>query len=200
VKALRAFFTRTRLKSVALFLLIAAITSCAAIIISGLHDNLHQADVAVVLGNKVEPDGTPSPALKARLDHTLDLYRQGYFPKILVSGAHGKEGYDEPRVMARYLEDNGVPISAIYEDNQGFNTWATAKNTAAFLKRHHLNSVLVISQYFHMPRCRLAFGRFQITPVYSSHAQLWSLRDFFSVPREVAGYISYYFRPSSNPA
>ena len=166
-----------------------------AIICDGLRDNLHAADIAVVLGNAVKQDGRPSQQLKARLDHTAELYRQGYFKLILVSGGLGKEGYDEPVVMRRYLESQGVPHDAIFEDDGGSNTWHTAKDTADFLAAHHLTSVLIVSQYFHMPRCRLAFARFGIASTYSSHAPLWSLRDFYSVPREVVGYVGYYFRP-----
>ena len=164
--------------------------------IEGLDDNLHSADVAVVLGNKVEPDGTPSPALQARLDHAVDLYRHGYFKVVLVSGGHGKEGFDETRVMRAYLQEHGVPANLIFEDTEGSNTWRTAQNTARFLTDHHLQSVLIISQYFHLPRCKLAFARFGISPIYTSHAPLWSLRDFYSVPREVVGYIGYSCRPS----
>jgi vancomycin permeability regulator SanA len=175
-------------------LLLLLIVGSLAITIDGLHDQLHHADLCVVLGSKVERDGTPSPALQARLDHACNLYRQGYFNLVLVSGAHGKEGYDEPKVMRHYLETQGIPTEIILEDNEGGTTWETAKNTARILSDRHLKSVLIVSQYFHIARCRLAFSKCGIAPIYTSHAPHWSLRDFYSVPREVAGYIWYYFR------
>ena len=168
--------------------------ACGAVVGSGLHDNLHAADLTVVLGNKVRPDGQPSQALKARLDHTVRLYQQGYCKLILVSGGHGKEGYDEPVVMRNYLEEAGVPSTIIFEDNGGSNTWHTAQNTAAFMKERHLSSVLVVSQYFHLPRCRLALYECGVASVYTSHAPYWSVRDFFSVPREVVGLAGYALR------
>jgi len=177
-----------------LAVLAVGLVACLAITFAGLDDDLHHADLAVVLGNKVQPDGNPSEMLKARLDHTIDLYRQGWFKLILVSGGHGKEGYDEPAVMRHYLEANGIPHDAIFEDNEGYTTWLTAQNTAQFLKAHNLKSVLIVSQYFHMPRCRLAFSKFGIGPIYTSHAPFWSIRDLYSVPREVIGYAVYYFR------
>jgi len=176
-----------------LLLIGSVVVTCA-----GWNDNLHAADLAVVLGNKVEPDGQPSPALQARLDHAVDLYRQGYFKLVLVSGAHGKEGYDEPSVMRRYLEANGVPHDAILEDNDGSNTWKTARNSARILNERHLQSVLIISQYFHLPRCRLAFAKFGIQPIYVSPARYWSIRDLYSVPREVIAYVVYSLR-AANP-
>jgi uncharacterized SAM-binding protein YcdF (DUF218 family) len=94
----------------------------------------------------------------------------------------------------RYLEAQGVPPDTILEDNDGYTTWMTARNTSRILADRRLKSVLVISQYFHMPRCRLAFGKFDVDLVYTSHAPFWSIRDFYSVPREVVGYADYAMR------
>jgi vancomycin permeability regulator SanA len=181
--------------AIILFLLIGSLV----ISLAGLDDTRHSADLAVVLGNMVLPDGTPSKILKARLDHTVDLYQQGYFKLILVSGGHGKEGYDEPVVMRHYLEAKGIPHGAILEDNDGYNTWKTAQSSARILHERNLQSVLVISQYFHMPRCWLAFSKFGIKPIYMSHAPLESLRDLYpdALPREVVGYVVYYFRSAN---
>jgi len=176
--------------------LVLLVVCCLAVTIDGLHDDLHPADLAVVLGNKVNRDGVPSEMLQARLDHTVALYRQGYFKVVLVSGGHGKEGYDEAVIMQQVLEKAGLPASAIFEDNAGATTWATAQNTAHFLRDHHLHSVLIVSQYFHVPRCRLAFEKAGITPLYWSHAPFWSFRDFYSIPREVAGLAAYAWRRS----
>jgi vancomycin permeability regulator SanA len=176
------------------FALAALALACLGVAIDGLHDNPHPADLAVVLGNKVNLDGSPSEMLQARLDHTADLYRQGYFKLVLVSGGHGKEGFDEPVVMRRVLEKDGIPASAIFEDNDGLTTWDTAQDTVRFLREHHLHSVFIISQYFHVPRCRLAFAKAGIAPVYWSHAVIWSFRDLYSLPREVAGLVEYSFR------
>lgn len=132
--------------------------------------------------------------LQARLDRAIALYHQGYFKIIFVSGGHGKDGHDEAVSMRLYLEKKGIPHAAIFEDNEGINTWATARNTAAFLKAHRLSSVLIISQYFHVPRCRLAFWKFGITPAYASHAHYYSPRDLYYIPREVAGLVAYSWR------
>ncbi len=166
-----------------------------AIVVAGVNDHLHAADLAVVLGSKVNTDGRPSLMLKARLDHAIALYRKGgYFKLVLVSGGLGREGYDEASVMRAYLVTHGVPPDAILEDHEGYTTWMTAKNTAHLMAERHLKSVLVISQYFHMARCRLAFEKFGVAFVYTSHATFWSARDFYSVPREAAGYLAYAMR------
>ena len=80
-----------------------AFTLAAALIVAdGLTDDVHAADVAIVPGNTVGKDGRPSARLRARLDQTVSLYRQGLFPNVIVSGGVGSEGFDEAEVMRRY--------------------------------------------------------------------------------------------------
>ena len=179
-----------------LVLLFPATLFLGAVILSiaGLRDDLGHAEVALVLGNTVAPDGTPSPRLRARLDKTLELYRQGYFPMIIVSGGVGKEGYDEAVVMRDYLAAHDVPGDRIITDSAGHTTYASARNTRRIAQQRHFDSVFVISQYFHIPRSRLALRRFGFTTVHSAHADYMEARDIYAVPRELAGYIRYIFR------
>ena len=166
----------------------------AVLIFSGLKDQMGKADVGLVLGNTVNTDGTPSPRLRARLDKTLELYREGYFPTIIVSGGIGVEGYDEAKVMGDYLVSHGVPADQIIIDSEGINTYTSAKNTLQMIRESNKKSVFVISQYFHLPRARLALERLGISPVYSAHANFFEVRDVYSSLREVAAYISYALR------
>jgi vancomycin permeability regulator SanA len=179
------------------FLTVPAILLALAILIDGFTDNLGEAYTAVVLGNTVYPDGTPSPRLKARLDKAVELYRQGYFKRVIVSGAQGGEGYDEARVMKDYLISRGVEAEAILPDPQGFNTFETARNTAALLRRAEDKSVMVITQYFHITRCRIALKKFGITEVRTAHAHYFGLRDIYSLLREVAAIPVYLFKKAT---
>ncbi|BDA69811.1 hypothetical protein RIVM261_089910 [Rivularia sp. IAM M-261] len=166
----------------------------AILVIDGLHDDIHQADSAVVLGNKVETNGKPSPRLQARLDKTIQLYQQGLFANVIVSGGVGIEGFDEAVVMKQYLVAHGIPETRVYVDSNGNTTYLTAKNTARIMKENNWQSVMVISQYFHIPRSKLALNKFGISQVYSAHANFYELRDVYSTAREVVGYASYLFR------
>lgn len=161
---------------------------------AGLNDDLGKADVALVLGNTVQPDGTPSARLRARLDKTLELYRAGYFPRIIVSGGVGKEGYDEAAVMRDYLIHHDIPADRIITDSAGATTYASAQNTRQIAQQQHFESVFVVSQYFHVPRSRLALQRFGFSTVHSAHANYVELRDLYSAPRELIGYLRYLFR------
>ena len=98
------------------------VLACLCVGIVGLNDNLGKADVALVLGNKVDPNGQPSPSLRARLDRAVDCYKQGWFPMVVVSGGLGKEGFDEAVVMRDYMISKGVPQAHIIADSQGWTT------------------------------------------------------------------------------
>lgn len=173
--------------SLSLFFFIPAIF----IITDGLIEEIHPADVAVVLGNTVNADGSPSPRLQARLDKTVKLYQKGLFANIIVSGGVGVEGFDEAVVMRQYLVSRNVPENIIHLDSEGKTTNLTAKNTAQIMKRNNWRSALIVSQYFHISHTRLAFANYGISPVYSAHADYFELRDLYSIVREVFGYFSY---------
>lgn len=183
-----------RLRLALLSLIAAGALATAVLVIDGLTDNIAKCDVAIVLGSKVELDGTPSARLKARLDRAADLYADGLFPWIIVSGGTGKEGFDEAAVMSAYLVSRGVPQTAILADPQGVNTQATAVNSAALMKAHDLKSAMAVTQYFHIPRTRMTLKTAGIEPVYTAHAKHFELRDLYSTPREVVGYAVYWLR------
>jgi vancomycin permeability regulator SanA len=175
------------------------LAAAALIVWDGTHDELGRADLAVVFGNRVEPDGTPSTRLQARLDRALELYRQGWCRFILVSGGLGKEGHNEAVVMQHYLRDHGIPDEHIFLDPDGINTYHTARHTARLMREQGWQGVIAVSQYFHIPRTRLALSRFGIEPVYTAHARLIHWRDGYSIVREVVGWCYYALRPYPSP-
>jgi uncharacterized SAM-binding protein YcdF (DUF218 family) len=189
---------RKRIRRVLLFVALPvalAFTLAAALIVAdGLTDDIHAADVAIVPGNTVEKDGRPSARLGARLDQTIALYRQGLFPDVIVSGGVGSEGFDEAEVMKRYLVENGVPEGSVHLDSGGATSHLTARNASRMMREKGWRSALVVTQYFHVPRMRLAMKRSGVTPVFSSHARYFELRDVYSTAREVVGYVSYLLR------
>jgi vancomycin permeability regulator SanA len=167
--------------------------SCV-IALEGIHDDIAHADVALVLGSKVEADGSPSSRLRARLDKAVELYRAGWFPEIIASGGIGQEGYEEAEVMKAYLVSHGIPEERVIEDNSGVSTFASARKTRQILRERKLRSVMVISQYFHIPRAKLALSRFGIVTVHTAHANIFELRDVYSLLREVPACAQYWVR------
>ncbi|HEX2610114.1 MAG TPA: YdcF family protein, partial [Gemmatimonadales bacterium] len=59
------------------------------VLIVSQQDQRHSADAIVVLG-AAQYNGRPSPVLRARLDHGLELYREGLAPRIVVTGGVGR--------------------------------------------------------------------------------------------------------------
>ena len=170
------------------------LAGCAIILVTGVQDRVRPADVGVVLGSKVYSSGKPSPALQARLDEALSLWRRNEVRNLFVSGGFGKEGFDESLVMRDYLVAHGVPAAAIVTDGHGDDTMLTARHTATLMRERHWTSAFVITQYFHVPRTRLALQTCGVNVVGWEHARYFEIRDFYSVPREAIGYPDYMLR------
>ncbi|MBD3107236.1 YdcF family protein [Bacillus sp. AGMB 02131] len=185
-----SFFKKLTL-SLSIILFLWLIIHSAVIIADGLNDELEVVDVAVVLGNKVELNGQPSDRLQARLDKAVQLYEENYFNYIIVSGGTGKEGWDEAEVMKNYLIAQGIQEASIIEDPDGYNSYMTAENSKAIMDELDLHSVMVISQYFHISRTKLAFEKVGFETIASAHADIFDSRDVYSTLREFPAYYTY---------
>ncbi len=168
----------------------------AALLLAGLHDDLGPADAILVLGNKVQTSGVPSRRLLERLETALDLYRRGLAPAVIVSGGLGREGYEEAEVMHAWLEGHGVPASAIIVDDGGVDTYHSALNAREIMAARGMCSVILVSQYYHLLRARLAFSRAGIAQVRTAHAPVHlEVREPYSLLREFAAFYYYLLRP-----
>lgn len=159
------------------------------IIIDGLTDEKVKSDVGVIFGNKVNEDGSLSERLEKRCDKGVKLYKDSLVEIIVVSGGLGKEGHYEGAKMNEYLINKGVPKDRIVIDNSGNTTEAAVHN----LKKMNLNvnSVTVITQYYHISRAKLAFRNGGYDKVYGGHADHFELKDIYSLNREFFGYYKY---------
>lgn len=156
----------------------------AAFLAIALVPRVGAADLAVVLGNEVLADGRPRAWLTARLDCALAAYRRGLVPRVLVSGGVGASGFSEAVVMRAYLVRAGVPEGAVLVDEDGVNTAATVRHTVAVMGRLHLRTVLVVTQWFHVPRCVLGFRRAGVAAVFADYPRFVEWRDLYSTARE----------------
>jgi SanA protein len=107
------------------------------------------AQVALVLGALVQPDGRPSAMLADRLDAAAALYRDRRVDRILVSGDHGRLDYDEVNAMRRELVRRGIPDADIFTDHAGFDTWSSMVRARTVFE---VRSAIVVTQGFHMAR------------------------------------------------
>lgn len=160
----------------------------SATIIDGLWDRGHSADVAVIMGNKVNLDGTLSTRLVERVKCGLELYQTGRVKKLIVSGGLGKEGHYEGDKMRDYLVARGVPDSVIMVDNQGNNTTLSVSNVMKMQDSLHFKSVLVVSQYFHLTRSKMLFRKQGFKKVSGVSPWYFEWRDVYALGREMVGY------------
>lgn len=104
-----------------------------------------EADAIVVLG-AAQYNGRPSPVLQARLDHALDLYRDGVAPLVVVTGGRRQgDRFTEATTGYNYLRRRGVPDSAIRKEVQGRSTYESIAATSRFLHDEGANSVVLVS-------------------------------------------------------
>lgn len=186
---------RRRLLATAAGLCAAVVLAAAALVAAGLLADAPRADVAVVLGNTVAPDGRPSPRLAARLDRAYDCYAAGRCRVVFVSGGVDPAGHDEAAVMRDYLIARGVPADRVVADSLGNDTWATAIHASAYMREHGYASAIAITQYFHVPRTMLALRRHGVPQVGGASPRFAEARDLYSILRELPAIAWYAARP-----
>jgi uncharacterized SAM-binding protein YcdF (DUF218 family) len=117
-------------------------------------DEAHEADAIVVLG-AAQYWGRPSPVLRARLDHALDLYQQGLAPRIITTGGLGEGAtFTESEVGREYLSRQGVPAEFVTVETGGQSTAQSAAAVAEILDRMELRSCIVVSDSYHIYRIK----------------------------------------------
>lgn len=180
------------LKLITLTLLIWFILHVSILLYVGVFSEVKRADAILILGNTVEASGLPSERLRGRLDKGLSLYMSNISKTIIVSGGDGLEGYNEAEVMSSYLINKGVPANDIIIDKSGNTTYQTAQNLKQIIRERDIKSIVIVSQYFHLLRAKMAVDKIGINEVYlSAGTSPFELRDFYSIPREVIAYYYY---------
>lgn len=110
---------------------------------------LEDVDCIIVLGCQVKDDGTPSDMLKDRLTRGVEVYNLGAAPRVLMSGDHGREEYDEVGTMKDYAVEAGVPSEVIFMDHAGFSTYESMYRAKEIFQ---VDKVIVITQEYHLYR------------------------------------------------
>lgn len=110
---------------------------------------LTDVDCILVLGCGVWEGGQPSHMLEDRLNQSLELYSLGVAPKLLMTGDHGREGYDEVNVMKSYAVDAGVPSENVFMDHAGFSTYESMYRAKEIFQA---KKIVIVSQKYHLYR------------------------------------------------
>jgi uncharacterized SAM-binding protein YcdF (DUF218 family) len=146
------------------------VLSAASVLLWSSRDEARPAQAIVVLG-AAQYAGRPSPVLKARLDHALNLWNRHLANLLILTGGTGTgDTTSEAAVGRNYARKHGVPDSAILVENEGRTTSESMRAVAGMLEVRGLQSALLVSDPFHMLRLRILARRFGFTP-YTSPTQ-----------------------------
>jgi uncharacterized SAM-binding protein YcdF (DUF218 family) len=146
---------------------VAWLISAAAVLTWSSRDEARPAQAIVVLG-AAQYAGRPSPVLRARLDHALDLWNRHLASLLILTGGTGSgDVTSEAAVGRNYARRHGVPDSAILIENEGRTTSESMRAVAGMLEARGLQTALLVSDPFHMLRLRILARRFGFTPYTS---------------------------------
>lgn len=112
------------------------------------YSKLSDVDCIIILGAGIWGD-KPSPMLEDRLQEGIKLYQNNVSDKIIMSGDHGREEYDEVNIMKKYAIENGVPSENIFMDHAGFSTYESIYRAKDIFKA---KKVVIVTQKYHLYR------------------------------------------------
>ena len=148
--------------AVALFLIFTAIR----VVHTASLQEIHPADAIVVFG-AAEYSGHPSPVLRARLDHALELFHQGLAPVIITTGgAAADPKFSEGGVGHDYLMHHGVQERSLIAETHGRDTAESALRVGVIMRANGLQSCIAVSDAYHVFRIRELLQHERVGPVY----------------------------------
>ena len=148
--------------------LIVCRSTSSRILLSDDADTVTDADCILVLGCGVHEDGTPTNMLEDRLKRGIELYKAGVAPKLLMSGDHGQDDYNEVATMKAYAIEAGVPSEDIFMDHAGFSTYESIVRAKEIFQA---DTLVVVTQKYHLYRALYIAARFDVE-AYGADAEL----------------------------
>ena len=153
-------------------------------------------DCVLVLGCLVKPNGNPSLMLEDRLEKGVELYQAGATTKIVMSGDHGQENYDEVNTMKEYAIEKGIPSEDVFMDHAGFSTYESIYRIRDVFEA---DKILIVSQEYHLYRAlhiakKLGIEAYGVPAKDKKYAGQ-TMRDFREVLARVKDYITALYKP-----
>lgn len=182
-----------------LLLCVLWLASVAAwIIYVGSRDDAGPADAIVVLGAAAY-DALPSPVFEARIEHGLDLYRDGHAKTLLFTGGYGGASarFSESQVARRYALRHDIPEDAILIESRSRTTVENLIEARSLMQEHGLHRILIVSDPLHMARALRISRKLGIdaigSPTPSTRFRSWRtqseflLREVYFFHRDLVG-------------
>ena len=157
---------------------------------------LEDIDCILVLGCFVKDDGRPSDMLFDRLTRGVELYDMGAAPKLLMSGDHGREEYDEVAAMKQFAIDEGIPSEDVFMDHAGFSTYESVFRAKEIFQA---DKILIVTQEYHLYRAlyianQLGVEAYGVSSDYHTYVGQF-MRDFREMLARVKDCATCIFKP-----
>ena len=110
--------------------------------------DLAEIDCIIILGAAAWGD-KPSPMLEDRILQGIQLYQNGVSKKIIMSGDHGKDNYDEVNIMKQFAIEKGIPSEDIFMDHAGFSTYDSIYRAKEVFRA---KKIIIVTQKYHLYR------------------------------------------------
>ena len=152
------------------------------------------SDAAIILGAAIWND-KPSPVFKARIDHGINLHKQGKVKTLVFTGGVGTgEVYAESEVAKQYAMRQGIAPENILIETRSQITFENLTESKLLLGANNINTVLLVSDPLHMKRAMTMTQDLNInaasSPTPMSLYKSWRTKSGF-LAREVFYYIGY---------
>ncbi|MCP4688167.1 MAG: YdcF family protein [Desulfobacterales bacterium] len=116
-----------------------------------------RTDAMIVFGAGVTRDGGPGPAIKRRVPRAARLFKQGFSKNIILTGGVGRHPPAEALVMKALALREGIPEERIVIEDKSASTFQSVINCLEIMQRRNWLSAHIVTDPFHMLRCKLAF-------------------------------------------
>lgn len=177
------------------------LASLVCVIAWGMRDTARPAGAIVVLG-AAQYVGHPSPVLRARLDHAVELWRRGLAPRMILTGGTGeRDTTSEAAVGRRFVVQQGVPESAVTLEAKGRTTAESMRAVAAMMHAQQNDTVILVSDPFHMLRLTILGRRLGLVPLLSPTRQSpigenWKERWAYRLSESIKAPLSFFVSPA----
>lgn len=145
-------------------------------------------DAAIVLGAMVQPDGSPSPALRRRVEHGVRLILAGTVGHLVMSGGAVRHPVPEADVMRDLALTAGIEPWRILTEAKSLNTIGNALLSRPIIAERGWSRLLLVTDACHIPRSLYVFHRLglPVTPA-AAWPQGWPRREWWGAwAREAA--------------
>lgn len=138
------------------------------------HENakLGKVDTLIVLGCPTRPDGSPTPEQRERVMEGVREYDKGVSTHMIMTGTAAHNRFVEAHAMAKLAEANGVPASAVIEEDQAHDTIQNIYYSDKIMEAHDWHTTEVISSPYHLPRTALILRHYPRLK-WKTHAAHW---------------------------